>query len=124
MDVTKILIEPLPIKPEKRYGKYRIRLEDGTVLLERARDPEFDACRALLDRGIRGTLETYRQGSEVCGMRIDIAAGAKMRTAESEKKGLQMTAYAPHPNWSAVSSSHREQIRALEEIFEVGVPAE
>ena len=37
----------------------------GGALIESARDPEFEACRALLARGITGTLTTYGPGGSV-----------------------------------------------------------
>lgn len=56
-------------------GKFSVRHE-GEILLAGTRDPEHDACRALLAHGITGTLVTRWLGSRIDSMRIDIARGA------------------------------------------------
>ena len=50
-------------------ARYRVTYL-GATLIESARDPEFEACRALLARGITGTLVTYSPGSSVPRMRV------------------------------------------------------
>ena len=59
----------------------------GETLIESARDPEFEACRALLAKGIKGTLVTYSPGSSVPRMRVDIEKGAKLTTIDNAKEG-------------------------------------
>ena len=58
-------------------ARYRVTYL-GATLVESARDPEFEACRALLARGITGTLVTYSPGGSVPRMRVDIEKGAKL----------------------------------------------
>ena len=48
----------------------------GEVLIESARDPEHEACRASLANGITGTVETYFPDGIVARMRLDIEKGA------------------------------------------------
>ena len=67
------------IELEQTSATYRL-YHEGAVLLENARDPEFQACRALLALGLTGQLVTYSVGSSTPRMRIDIRAGAKMST--------------------------------------------
>ena len=57
-------------------ARYRVTYL-GETLIESARDPEFEACRALLAKGITGTLVTYSPGSSVPRMRVDIEKGAQ-----------------------------------------------
>ena len=70
----------------------------GATLIESAGDPEFEACRALLARGITGTLVTYSPGGSVPRMRVDIEKGAKLTTVESAKDGPRFARYRPHPS--------------------------
>jgi hypothetical protein len=69
----------------------------GKTLIESTRDPELEACRALLARGIRGTLLTYSPGSSEHSMRIDIEKGAKLMTIDNVNDGPRFGRYRPHP---------------------------
>src|SRR5690242_11499679 len=63
-------------------ARYRVTYL-GKTLIESARDPEFEACRALLAKGVTGTLVTYSPGSFVPRMRVDIAKGAQLMTIDN-----------------------------------------
>ena len=78
-------------------ARYRVTYL-GATLVESARDPEFEACRALLARGITGTLVTYSPGSSVPRMRVDIEKGAKLTIVENAKDGPRTARYRPHPS--------------------------
>ena len=69
----------------------------GKTLIESPRDPEFEACRALLARGITGVQVTYCSGSSVPCMRIDIAKGAQLMTIDNATDGPRIGRYRPHP---------------------------
>jgi hypothetical protein len=69
----------------------------GETLIESARDPEYEACRALLAKGIKGKMVTYSRGSLVTRMRIDIETGAKLTIIENAKEGPRRARYRPHP---------------------------
>lgn len=59
-------------------GRNDLRVHYGDkVLIERTRDPEFAACRALLALGKRGTLVTRWRGSRIDAMRVYIEQGAE-----------------------------------------------
>ena len=77
-------------------ARYRVTYQ-GETLVESARDPEYEACRALLARGIVGRLVTYGPGSAMPRMKIDIAEGAKLRTVDSHNRGPRTGPYRPHP---------------------------
>jgi hypothetical protein len=111
--VTTILIEPLPIKPENGYGRYRVKLADGSVLLEATRDPEHDSCRALMARGITGALDIC--GSDgVRRARIhSIEAAARFSIFESSAGGMQLGRWKVPPDWDAVSSHAGDEFNAL-----------
>ena len=78
-------------------ARYRVTYL-GATLIESARDPEYEACRALLARGITGTLVTYSPGSSVPRMRVDIEKGAKLTIVENAKDGPRTARYRPHPS--------------------------
>ncbi len=62
-------------------ARFRVT-HNGATLIESSRDPEHDACRALLALGLSGTLETYFPGGTVARMRLDIEQGAKLTVSE------------------------------------------
>jgi hypothetical protein len=70
-------IEIEPTALGDRGQRYRVTYL-GEVLIESARNPEFDACRALLARGVTGTLQIWRPGKAAPDARLDIQRGAKL----------------------------------------------
>jgi hypothetical protein len=78
-------------------ARYRVTYLAET-LIESARDPAFEACRALLARGIVGALVTYSPGSSVPRVRVDIEQGAKLMTIDNANDGPRFGRYRPHPD--------------------------
>jgi hypothetical protein len=72
----RIIIEPLP------RGCYRASYH-GEVIVARSREPEFDACRVLLGRGISGAAETWHPGAAHPAMRLDIEKAAEATVVET-----------------------------------------
>src|SRR5215471_20334673 len=58
--IVGVEVELISIHGE-RGQHYRVWLE-GAVLIEDTWNPEFETCRALLARGVRGKLQTWRRG--------------------------------------------------------------
>jgi hypothetical protein len=81
----------------------------GVCIVERSRDPEFDACRALQALGVCGTAEVWREGATAPAMRLDIAWGAERRTEEGERVGPRVAIWKAF-SWSDVAS--REAVAA------------
>ena len=52
------------------------------MIVSSSRDPEFDACRELLKRGLRGVASFSRPGTTL-HLRIDVERGAQLMTKES-----------------------------------------
>ena len=77
-------------------ARYRVTYL-GKTLIESARDPEFEACRALLAKGVTGTLVTYIPGSSIPRMLIDFAKGAHLMTIDNAADGPRISRYRPHP---------------------------
>lgn len=67
---------------------------EGEQLLTSA-DPEHDACRALLARGITGTLVTRWKGAAHDAMRLDIERAAGFRTVDARKDGPRTAPWRP-----------------------------
>jgi hypothetical protein len=75
-------------------ARYRVHL-DGNILIDRCRDPEFDACCKLHALGMTGTVETWMTGATAPGFRLDIATGAKLATTEGNRRGPRLTKWEP-----------------------------
>jgi hypothetical protein len=67
----------------------------GEILAEGRRNPIFDACRALLARGINGRLEVWRRSKTSADMQFDIELGAGLAVWESEKHSRRTAAWRP-----------------------------
>jgi hypothetical protein len=67
-------------KSLSRYGyRYEVVL-DGEVIVSASRDPEFDACRELVKRGLSGKAVFCREGRP--SLVVDIERGAELTTKE------------------------------------------
>ena len=89
----------------ERGQRYRVAY-GGSTLVESSRVPEFDACRALLARGITGTLEVWRPGKACHDMQLDIVGAAKLTVIETENEGPRFAQWRPfsHATPNAVLS--------------------
>lgn len=76
----KILIEPT--KLGQKGQRYQVTFEDE-VILEDTSNPEYDACRVLLSRGITGRLETWRRNLSYPCLILDIARAAKLTVKDN-----------------------------------------
>lgn len=77
-------------------ARYRVETEDGTVLVERSRSPEFDACRVLAAQGLTGDVELWRRDGAGPAMVLDIEKAAKLTVSEGDF-GLRVVEWAPMP---------------------------
>jgi hypothetical protein len=66
----------------------------GEVLLEHW-DPEFEACRALLARGITGKLEIWRLGGTYPALILDVEKAAKLTVEESDTVSVRIVPWKP-----------------------------
>ena len=78
-----------------RDGYHYSVLFDGQLLVERSRDPEFDAARALLAKGITGKLTMLDGRTGIPRTIIDIEKAAGLCTKEGP---LRFAAYEDRPN--------------------------
>ena len=77
-----------------RPGRYDVRLCEE-VIVRGSRDPEHDAARALLARGIVGPMTTTRANGSVC-MTFDIETAARFTIAETDE-GFKVRRWKPFP---------------------------
>jgi hypothetical protein len=94
---TERRVEIEPTHYRSTGARYRVTYL-GETLIESARDPEFEACRALLAKGVTGTMVTYSPGSSVPSLRVDIEKGAELATVDNAYDGPRFRRYRPHPD--------------------------
>ncbi len=68
-------------------------LHDGKLLVERSRDPECDAARALLAKGITGKLCLCDGKTGVPRIVIDIEKAAKLTVREDGLRFVRWTSF-------------------------------
>jgi len=87
--------------------RYRV-IHNGVTLIESTKNPEFDAARALLAKGITGRLEIWRQGASDRAILLDIRRAAELTVEDGDKAGPRFTRWQPRsvePSTNAVSAS-------------------
>ena len=67
----------------------------GETLVEGRRNPVFDACRALIARGITGRLEVWRLGKTSADLQLDIERGAGLAIKETGTESLGIVPWEP-----------------------------
>jgi hypothetical protein len=90
---NRIYIEPTSIRAE-RGQRYRVHFQ-GAVLIDETWNPEFEACRALLARGVSGRLEVWRPRGSFPGLILDIAKAARLNVEESATVGARIVPWVP-----------------------------
>lgn len=73
---------------------YAVHLGDE-LLIAKAREPLFAACRILADRGMTGILELWRRGATGPAMRVDIAKGAGLTTSDPDAGRPKFAKWVP-----------------------------
>ena len=92
----RIVIEPTSIHGE-RGQHYRVYF-DGVVLIDDTWNPKFEACRALVARGITGRMEVWRAGKAHANMIVpSIEEAARWTVVENEKEGPVIKRWEPMP---------------------------
>jgi hypothetical protein len=84
---TRVDLEPIGLTEQGQ--RYRVTYA-GETLVEGCRNPIFDACRALLARGITGRLEIWRRGKKSADMQLDIEKGAGKVICETAAQSLRV----------------------------------
>lgn len=88
-------VEIAPLRMTPSGARYTVTYQ-GDVLICAARDPEYEACRALRAQGHTGTLATRWAGSATIAMVIDIETGARLTTSDGNVR-LHVASWKPHP---------------------------
>src|SRR5262245_60970354 len=78
-----------PIWVGGRTGYVYSIIYDGHLLIERSRDPECDAARALLAKGLTGKLTLCDGETGMPRTIIDIQKAAGLMTSEENRSGLR-----------------------------------
>jgi hypothetical protein len=98
---ARILIKPITLGD--RGQRYRVTYLDS-IIVESTRNPEFDACRALLVLGVTGRLEIFRIDRSVPDAILDIERGAKLTTEEGDRQTLRIVRWKPHTGEASQST--------------------
>ena len=64
-------------------------IHDGKLLVDRSRDPECDAARALVAQGFTGSLTICDGKTGIPRTIVNIEKAAKLRVAEESLRGLR-----------------------------------
>src|SRR5689334_8456489 len=78
-----------------RYGYLYDATFDGQTIVSRSHDPEYDAARALLARGLTGHFETIDGKTGQRRMRFDVAKAARLCVVEEDGRRLRIRKWAP-----------------------------
>jgi len=97
-------VEIEPTKLGKRGQRYRVTYL-GKVLIESTRNPDFDACRALLARGITGKLLVRRAAASSHHLAIDIERGARLTVHETDTVGPRLARWKRRPEGDAQTAA-------------------
>lgn len=92
--ITRVRIRKLKRKPTAPYTWAVVADDTGETIVERSKDPEFDACRALLAKGVTGTVETYTGDRAFPSFRLDIEKGAGLTIEDGPR--MRIRAWRPH----------------------------
>lgn len=96
MQTHRIEIEPVTVG--HRGQRYRVSFQ-GETLVESTTVPEYEGCRALVARGIGGSLEVWRKGALHPAVLIrDIANAALWTVSELDRGGLSLVRWKPFPD--------------------------
>jgi hypothetical protein len=72
-------------------ARYRVTDENGHVVVDGSRNPEFDAARVLSAEGVTGDMEVWRPAGAFPSMRIDIEKAARLSVVEGATIGPIIT---------------------------------
>ena len=78
-----------------RDGYFYSVVYNGQLLVERTRDPECDAARALRARGATGTLTMLDGKTGIPRTIINIEKAAKLRITDESRHGLRFRNHYP-----------------------------
>ena len=124
--VHRIKISAHPINGSKVQRFSVVDMDTGATLIERAKDPEWQAARLLVDQGRAGILETYVGNRSHPSFRVSLAKAAKLSTVEGLRAGPRLGKYAPHPGFGTEGAIavHASERTAAFEVFEGECTAE
>ena len=93
-----------------RPGRHDVRLCEE-VIARGSRDPEHDAARALLARGITGLMTTMRANGMVC-MRFNIETAAPF-TIREDNNGLHVRRWEAFPRGRVEPQTRFPELEAV-----------
>jgi hypothetical protein len=110
-----------PTSQGKRGQRYQVAYL-GSLLIESALNPEFDACRALLAQGITGKLAVWRRGSEFPAMTLDIERAAGLTVSDTDAGGLRIVSWRPFSAEDAPDAVPSRAVGARTAVLDLPAP--
>jgi hypothetical protein len=95
-----------------RPGRYDVRLGEE-VIVRGSRDPEHDAARALLARGITGPMTTTRANGVVCMRFASIEKTAQLTISETDE-GFKVRRWEAFPRERVDARTRFSELEAAE----------
>jgi hypothetical protein len=95
-----------------RPGRYDVQLGEE-VIVRGSRDPEHDAARALLARGITGPMTTTRANGMVCMRFASIEKTAGLTVVERSSGGLTIERWRPFADPGSASPARFSDLEAV-----------
>lgn len=108
--IHKVTIEPTHINKQRQFYKATY---DNEVIVSQSWDPEFAACRALLKRGLVGSVHFFRAGNPNPSLIVhDLERAAGYRSYETDRVGPALKKWRPYTKpASRAKASHAETLR-------------
>lgn len=75
--------------------RYRVTDEEGRVLVERCRNPEFEAARVLAAAGVTGQFEVWRRDGAGPAWVLDVTKAAKLTVHETDTRRPTFVPWEP-----------------------------
>lgn len=95
-----------PVKITSRGQGYSVSF-NGETIITSTRNPEFDACRHLVELGYQGRMEMWDNERPYPRMVVhDIEKAARLTVSETERHGPRIVRYDP------LSDEQRQRLKA------------
>jgi hypothetical protein len=90
------IVRVIPKRWGEKWQRFNV-FHDGELLVERSKDPEWDACRAYLALHPEAADEraVFIHGTNA-GICVRLGHGATLRTVESETRDLHLRKWKPY----------------------------
>ena len=93
--------------PTRKHDRWNV-WAGKQLVVEGSKDPEHDACRELLKKGITGSAVFWHRGSTDPARKMGIEWGARYTVRETTNRGLVLERYEPFLSSDGPPKNRRE----------------